>query len=148
MLLSNIKINFQNNTESHHSRISLPQSVQDLTQGLKAEEIFITESDYAIDVFFIAENRKKFKTEFLKQFAAKTSGSNENIEKYIENYESADAVRRFYQCAIGLKTSGEITQNLRSFRNSFDIARELKLVGPYLNKLYQRGVWLAEKIRI
>ena len=62
--------------------------------------------------------------------------------------QGPEAVSLFLQKAIGLDTSMVVTENIESFRNYFEMARQAGLTGPYLGKLYQRGLWLSEKVRM
>ena len=62
--------------------------------------------------------------------------------------QGPDAVALFLQKAIGLDTSMVVTENVESFRSHYEVARAAGLTGPYLSKLFQRGLWLAEKARM
>ncbi len=115
---------------------------------LSAQEMFVYQAGERIQIFAVAEQRdiliSKFYVELQKEYEAPA----EVLQSRRFRADGPDALREFFRLAIGMDAAGEMTHSLEDFRKAFEKSRSLNLVGPKLNKLFQRGLWLAEKIRI
>ncbi|NIR51148.1 MAG: hypothetical protein GWN44_08610, partial [Calditrichae bacterium] len=57
------------------------------------------------------------------------------------------AVHRFLQIATGTGSDKEGKKLLELLHETYTKATEQEQIGPYLHRLFQRGVWLYEKVR-
>jgi glutamyl-tRNA reductase len=62
--------------------------------------------------------------------------------------QGPDAAAEFLRTGIGIHAQKSVGHPVEEFRKWFDGARNGKHTGPYLNWLYQRSLWLSEKVRI
>jgi len=126
---------------------SPPEFLAKLNPTLPAQELFIFKSDQGFQAFAVSEQRDTLLARFYqtlqKEFDLPVSALEDRFQ-----IDSRAAVREFYRLAIGLDPGEEVGQAVESFREWFAAARKANLVGPYLNKLFQRGLWLSEKVRI
>ncbi len=58
-----------------------------------------------------------------------------------------DAVTRFLHISVGAAGSHGGVKLMELLYNEFNRVSELKLSGPVLSRLFQRGIWLHEKVR-
>jgi len=79
---------------------------------------------------------------------AEIGASLQDLERQTVHKHGSEVVRQFLFLAIGMESSGAPAHDLQSFRKQFDLARSHSLVGPTFLKLYQRGLWLNEKVRL
>ncbi|NIV93078.1 AAA family ATPase [candidate division KSB1 bacterium] len=122
--------------------------MQKLNQKNHAQELFVCKTDHYLDVFAVSDQREELEARVLKFLQSQLSCSSRELKKYRFRLDGPEAIRHFYERFIGLQDYGVINQAGLEFRNSFSSARKLGITGPVFNRLYQRGVWLAEKVRI
>ncbi len=136
------------NLAPHFGAICSAESLRKLVQKHSVKELFVFQNADGLDVFAVAEQREQFMADFFAR-ASKTCGlTADAMSGATFRHQGPDALRRFFRRAIGLRTSGEIRVDVQTFRDQFALARKANLVGPYFSRLYQRGLWLAEKTRI
>ncbi|MFQ6116207.1 MAG: sigma 54-interacting transcriptional regulator, partial [bacterium] len=125
-----------------------PEFLKQLCAHISCDELFLFKSKLSLSAFAVAEQRQAMQSQFLQFLNKALKISLPNLEKYKFGLDGPESVRYFYQLSIGLEQAGEMIQSVHEFRQCFEAAREANLTGPYLHKLFQRGVWLAEKVRL
>lgn len=63
-------------------------------------------------------------------------------------YEERDAVRWFLKLAGGISGGKREKRLIELVRKAYLAAVEAALIGPVLHRLFQRGIWLHEKVRL
>ncbi len=123
-------------------------SVEELMRRLPAvsdgEEMLLHKNGDVLEVFGASERPEEWVTavsEVLSQALPSSSRPTRRLD-------GPKAARRFLLRLAGIQDSGLPEQPDFAFRQSFQVARSLDRVGPKLSWLYQRGLWLAEKVRI
>ncbi len=114
----------------------------------KTDELFVfcNESTLQLFAFTLDEGDIEKKTwQIVKKHFALSNGE---MAKYQFHLDGVDAIKSFLNLAIGINHLQETNISIEQFRDSFEKARSRGFIGPKLNKLYQRGLWLAEKIRL
>lgn len=122
--------------------------IKKVVQKISLQEIFIFKSPKSFEVFVVSEHRETVENEFYKFLRHEFDLPLSEIKDFRYHLNGAQAIAQFFQSAIGLNQNQEINPSIEEFRRSFAVAREAGLIGDYFNKLYQRGLWLAEKVRI
>lgn len=125
-----------------------PERVNELLQRTDITEFYIAPNDKSLDFFACTENPENTEEEFLKIYSETSSLSYSQLKAESERRNETEAIQYFLKRMIGLRESEIVLKDLQKFRESYTYAREQKWVGPQLNRLFQRGVWLAEKARI
>lgn len=115
---------------------------------LSAQEMFVYQTGERIQIFAAAEQRDILVSKFFVELQKEYEAPVDVLQSRRFRADGPDALREFFRLAIGMDAAGEMTHSVEDFRNAFEKSRSLNLVGPKLNKLFQRGLWLAEKIRI
>jgi glutamyl-tRNA reductase len=132
---------------SRWDKISPPEFLAKLNPTLPAQELFLFKSEQGFQAFAVSEQRDTLFARFYqilqKEFDLPVSALEDRFQ-----INGRAAVREFYRLAIGIDRDGEAGHSVESFREWFAAARRANLVGPYLNKLFQRSLWLSEKVRI
>ncbi len=123
-------------------------SPEAIKQATDTSELFLFCWEHGLEIFAVSEAQDELSGAFLKWAASRSQIPAHELRKRLFRADGADAVRRFFRRAIGMRDSGEVSTEVLTFREQFSMARERGLTGPYLGKLYQRGLWLAEKTRI
>lgn len=111
-------------------------------------EFFLFQFRRSLEVFAVSEDGEKLVSQLMEALQKKWNVPRDKLKKYHFRNDGSDAIARLFKLAIGLEESGDRGQAVKKFRDSFMSARERQWTGPYLNRLYQRGVWLSEKVRI
>lgn len=125
-----------------------PKRVSELLERTDVTEFYIAPKGKSIDFFACTVTPEKTAEEFLKIYSEISSIAYSELEAESEDRNETEAISYFLKKMIGLQESEIAVRDLQEFRENYAYAREQKWVGPQLNKLYQRGVWLAEKVRI
>lgn len=144
-----IEINNHEVTRPWRDRIKVDRPfLKKLAAAITADEFFLFRSKNDLTAFAVSKRRDDLMKQFFHLLSSELGVTPESLRPLRYQLEAADALRFFYKYSIGLQKSGEISESVKDFRDSFELSRELKLTGPYLYKLLQRGMWLAEKIRL
>ncbi|TDI83737.1 MAG: AAA family ATPase [Caldithrix sp.] len=122
--------------------------IRSVSDGISVEEMLLTRLDSCVESFIRLSDRDGFEATFVKAVQKALGLSLADVEARAYRAEGAVAVKRFLNRAMGLNEAGEVEGHIHEFRTDFLQARETGLIGPYFNRLYQRGLWLAEKARI
>jgi transcriptional regulator with PAS, ATPase and Fis domain len=68
---------------------------------------------------------------------------------YFRAVSNQEAVMQFFRSALGWMPDGEHEPaHVEAFRRAYTLASEHKLAGLALNRLFQRALWLYEKVRL
>jgi DNA-binding NtrC family response regulator len=68
---------------------------------------------------------------------------------YFSTVSNQEAVMQFFRSALGWMPDGEHEPaHVEAFRRAYTLASEHKLAGLALNRLFQRALWLYEKVRL
>ncbi|MFQ5824654.1 MAG: sigma 54-interacting transcriptional regulator [bacterium] len=124
------------------------QVLKRINHQIPCDEFFLFKSRNGLAVFASTKHKNTLPSQFFQILQKEFKKPLAVLEKNSYRLEGPEAVRHFYKLSIGLDQTGEFCQSLQEFRHCFDAAREANLTGPYLHKLFQRGVWLAEKVRL
>ncbi len=143
------KLSEKEKIDSWFNNISLsPDFIHKVTANISADEFFLFKSGQVFQVFAATEQIDAFE-EKLFNILQKEFELPANILKNNRfRLGGSPAIEAFLKYAIGMDSAGEISQTVQEFREGFLTAREMNLTGPYFSKLYQRGLWFSEKIRI
>ena len=125
-----------------------PECLKNFTARISVDEFFIFKSNKTLAILAFANQRNEVESQLIQIIRNRCNIQARELKKYQFSLERAEALRQFYKYSIGLENQGEFTLSLQEFRQCFEAAREANFTGPYLHKLYQRGVWLAEKVRL
>lgn len=125
-----------------------PQFLERITAQIPGEEFFLFKSESSLVVFATTKNRDTLQSYLFRALQKESKSKFTLFEKDSYHLEGPEAMRLFYKFSIGMDKRGELIQSVQEFRQCFEAAREAKLIGPYLHRLFQRGVWLAEKVRL
>jgi glutamyl-tRNA reductase len=125
-----------------------PELLKEVATQIPCDEFFLFKAQQGLAVFAVTQQRDDLKSRFIQFLSKKFKITSRDLEEYQFRMDGAEAVRYFYTLSIGLEKRSEIIQSVQGFRQCFDAARKANLTGPYLHKLFQRGVWLAEKVRL
>jgi len=121
-----------------------------LTERADVTELFLHANAGYVEAFAVGTNHDEFQQEFLALLQEAPFHSAASSKPY--RIEGFDAVDHFYRRACGIGYTDDYHQDnqlaIESFRKSFMRARKANFTGPYFNKLFQRGLWLSEKIRM
>ena len=117
-----------------------------LTDNLVLQPLIFSRSVKAhpLEIFVVTENRHKLVSHFMKALQNDLKVHSKRLEKYQFSKDGHEAIARFLKHVVGLEKTGGIGEAVQVFRNSFRYAQDSQWTGPYLNKLYQRAVWLSE----
>ncbi|MCH8018719.1 sigma 54-interacting transcriptional regulator [candidate division KSB1 bacterium] len=113
-----------------------------------ADELFVLTSDYTIEIFAISDKREELVSQFMDTIQHEWHLPQENFKKDFFQKVGSEAVSHFFKRVIGVGQPADINESLREFCDVFELARERSLTGPFLDRLYQKGIWLSEKVRI
>jgi len=123
----------------------------DLARRLKAlpeyniEECLLIIGSRFVELYLVAgtpapsaaNGRTATFTDFAKSFSYFITGSNQ------------EAVIQFFRSALGWMPNGEHDPaHVEAFRRAYTLASEHKLAGLALSRLFQRALWLYEKVRL
>ncbi|MDZ7304923.1 MAG: sigma 54-interacting transcriptional regulator [candidate division KSB1 bacterium] len=79
------------------------------------------------------------------QVQALVSLPEQNLSMFIDQ----EAVKQFFRSALGWMPDGERERaHIEAFRRAYTLASEHGLAGILLNRLFQRALWLGEKVRM
>lgn len=129
------------------SKLDISSIQQKLSQE-NSGEVFVAVSDNSFEVFVASEKRDVFEDQFWKLFRREFGPSFDKLKADCFRLDGLAAIRHFFKRIIGMTDSGELDQSAQDIRRYFLSARERNSIGPLFNRLYQRGLWLAEKVRI
>lgn len=113
-----------------------------------AEEMFFYCHDGTLQVFAVTSDRNAFEAKVMQLLQRRFSLPADVIAKYRYRLDDADAIKAFFKVSIGMHHLQDTDISIEHFRASFDLARSHGFIGPKIHKLYQRGLWLAEKVRM
>jgi glutamyl-tRNA reductase len=125
-----------------------PQFLERITAQIPCDEFFLFRANGSLVVFAATKDRETLQAYFLRALQKESQNKFALSEKGNYRLDGPEAVHLFYKFSIGLDKRGELIQSVQEFRQCFEAAREANLIGPYLHRLFQRGVWLAEKVRL
>ncbi|MFQ5864338.1 MAG: sigma 54-interacting transcriptional regulator [bacterium] len=125
-----------------------PELLRKISTQVPCDEFCLFKSKSGISAFAVTEQRANLPSQFFHLLNKAFKLNLANLEKYQYWLDGSESVRYFYKLAIGLEQTSEIIQAVQEFQQCFEAAREADLTGPYLHRLFQRGVWLAEKVRL
>ena len=119
------------------------------------EWLFIPESRF-IELYVNLNGQQGLPDEFnevlLKQVSQLIPNGESNagsFEKYFNCVEGKDAVVRFFRSALGwLTDDANDSGQAQALRKAHAQAKQSDHVGVVINRLYQRALWLHEKIRL
>jgi len=112
------------------------------------EELFVFCEDSTLQVFAISDAPESLEKRVLQALKRRTGMNGKALLQYWFRFDGAEAIKAFLRVAIGLGHVHRAGVSIQDFRQQFDAFRSRAYVGPKLNKLYQRGIWLAEKVRM
>ncbi|HEX9653945.1 MAG TPA: sigma 54-interacting transcriptional regulator, partial [bacterium] len=117
-------------------------------EELPAQEMVMFSQDSRLQIFAVSEQRDILISKVFVELQKECNIPPEFLEHGRFQIDGQQAIRQFFKLAVGIDNTGEMSHAVEDFRNAFETARDSKLVGPIFNRLFQRGLWLAEKIRI
>ncbi len=124
------------------------RSIKELYERLECDELFVTCSPSGFEAFAACDDGERFSAGVAGFLHQKTGLPTKRIQGRLQTRASAEAVRRFFARAVGIETDRTLPHNVQIFRSQFELARRANSVGPLFSKLNQRGLWLAEKVRL
>ena len=144
-----IELKDHQNAGSWFKKLTINSSIIQKIRPIFSEcEFFPIKTSNSFLIFSITQQEHVFETAFF-QFLRQTLKVPETVlTKCRIRYDSANAIEHFFKLSIGMEKYLEFGQNVQEFRDCFLTAREAQIIGPYFNKLFQRGLWLSEKVRI
>lgn len=110
-------------------------------------EFILFHSRERCEMFAVAEEPERMRAHLATLLKRELRVGSVDI-RHLHQAEGPDAVREYFFRSIGMEATGQITHAVQGFRQQFDIARELGHVGSVLKRLFQRSLWLSEKVRI
>ncbi len=119
-----------------------------LAHSAGLRECFVTSSRKGISCFAEGGDKGVAIETLFQLFCERTAIEPLALQRAAFFLQGPEAVSLFLRQASGLNESLQPTENLEVFRSDFEIARKAGLAGPCLSKLNQRGLWLAEKVRM
>jgi two-component system, NtrC family, response regulator AtoC len=117
-----------------------------MMQVLSCQEIFVAPDAQSCTLFVYSENSNPDKKGIRVKLNSYLKFNIQNDVEITELNEQ-QAVSCFLQLANGLNNQNRLEQ-VQSFSENFNRARKEALIGPVLQRLFQRSIWLHEKIRI
>ncbi len=129
-------------------RPGLTKSIRRLARKTGCDELALISTGECIEVFAAGEKSAQFTADaaaFVHQITEITIKELQRSQQVLDGPETA---QRFLFRAIGMEPAGTHRHDIQTFRKQFELAREAGSIGPVFSKLYQRGLWLAEKIRL
>ncbi|MCB9058358.1 MAG: sigma 54-interacting transcriptional regulator [Calditrichae bacterium] len=123
-------------------------SVSDLKQfhnTSQIHEIFVLKSAANIQLFLFSEHAFESVEHISGQFKEIFGFSIGSAPIIMHENE---AVADFLKKANGVSDSDNHVNLLKLFAECFNLAREARTVGPVLQRLFQRSIWMHEKIRM
>jgi DNA-binding NtrC family response regulator len=118
-----------------------------LTADLPVEEICLCADPGVVRFFYLTSDREKFLQALSSHIVRKLNLTPAKISGALTK-DGSEAVTQFFRTAIGLDEQGRLSGSVEAFRRWFEGAREAGKIGPILNRLYHRSVWLGEKVRL
>ncbi len=135
-------------SESWAQQLAAPDTfVAKHFSSFEAQEMFVVPFASRTCVFAVAEKKDILISKFFIALQNEFNLPPEVLQNNRFRWDGHEAVRQFFKLAIGID-AGEVTHSGEAFRSAFEAARNSKLVGPHFSKLFQRALWLAEKVRI
>jgi glutamyl-tRNA reductase len=117
-------------------------------EQLSVQEMCVLRNGTRIEVFAASEQMDISISKFFVELQKEFNWPADVLYNSRFHADGRNALRQFFRLAIGMDANGELAFSGEDFRRAFEISRGVNLVGPKLNKLFQRGLWLAEKVRI
>lgn len=123
------------------------EKLKSLAEKTGTREFFLRTASHFAEIFAVVENRDEFQKQFLSLLT-------EQLEKDVTPYrlDGFEAVAHFFRRACGIDTAHDSQADnqpaVEAFRKDFLQARKSNFTGPLFNKLFQRGLWLSEKMRM
>jgi transcriptional regulator with PAS, ATPase and Fis domain len=115
---------------------------------LGAEEWLFVPGEQFTQLFAITD-RSELMSRAFGQLASKLELANVSSLEQMEMARNEQAVQRFLQTAVGWLPNGEIDLgHAEQFRQAYALALERGFCGIQFNRLFQRGVWLQERLRL
>ncbi len=123
-------------------------SIAEVAGHWQTEECFIYSGTAGFSCFVVGGDSHQMLESFVETLAKQTRTRAASFKKTCFFEEGATAVELFLRILAGLDANLQVRGGPETFRGDFEAARQKGQTGPVLNKLYQRGLWLTEKIRI
>jgi len=122
------------------------ESLKKLITALSVKEMFMTVISSSCTLFVYSENSNPNKDTVYDNL--NLYFKNAILERSdIKEMKEQEAVFYFLQSANGLIGENRL-EHVQSFSNDFNLAKKATLIGPVFQRLFQRSIWLHEKIRI
>lgn len=137
----------------YHKRIDIPALYRQGTLAKKlsevdAEEWLFIPSEKLIQLFAVVSHAKLTARRFT-QLLAKLDLADGQTAGHVQVANNHEAVRQFLQSAVGWLPEGEVNRDYaENFRQAYAVALELGFCGALFNRLFQRAVWLHERLRL
>jgi transcriptional regulator with PAS, ATPase and Fis domain len=138
---------FPNTNEQYLLAKSKSEALRIVLKNLRGHELLLLSHSNGCDLYLCTDAPLP-----PKEKAWESVG---DILEIRENYSAnatvlaeKDAVSAFLACASGLRSDNKKQANVERFRCDFQLAAGASVTGPILQHLFQRSVWLHEKIRL
>lgn len=117
-----------------------------LMRDLRADELLLIPYERRLELFLVLKDGPA--VDLVQQKLEGTGLLSPKVAVSTEFLSGREAVRYFFGMAIGIAANGGDRNHLERMRQQFAQAVELELIGPIMNKLSQRSIWLHEKARM
>lgn len=144
-----IAFGFELSARDSKHKISIDEKfIERFLQETSVDEFCCFHSPDWLLAFAVCQEEEQLLTAFMDSFSRASGATTESLKKCTFKKTGSEAVREFLKQAIAWRDVKEPRLSIQEFRELFMQARDKERTGPLLNRLYQRSVWLTEKIRI
>lgn len=146
-MFSVFQFTFSNSNDQNHFTESQSEKIRLALKSLHCHELLLIPHAGGCDAFMCVEERLPSKNAIWQVIADFLALPNDrSVEcKILEENEAATA---FFMSASGIHKEAAGHTNGERFRYYFQLASEASVTGPILQHLFQRSLWLHEKIRL
>ncbi|HDL18744.1 MAG TPA: AAA family ATPase [Bacteroidetes bacterium] len=112
-------------------------------------EFLFVNSSYAREILAVVENAQEIKHKF-KEFYHSHFNLKKPVNLIFHDLEGPDAVKHFLQLSLGIESTIGTQQQefLQRISESIEVANNLNLAGPIINRIYHDALILQGKIKI
>ncbi|KAA3617076.1 MAG: AAA family ATPase [Calditrichaeota bacterium] len=122
-------------------------SIKRVYNALNVEEMLFVRGSKCLTVFAFSDN--VLPEDYLFFETIKSTFKNISIlENERQIFVENNAIKHFFLIANGMDNSSNQKDFVKSFVNDYNLAKQETFVGAVFQRLFQRSIWLHEKVRL